>query len=422
MEPLCDFCGVVRAAVYCKSDSARLCLNCDGCVHSANALSHRHSRCLLCDKCNSQTAIVHCMDHKLTLCQDCDWNRNECSVLGHRRLAINSYTGCPSLAELSRIWFNVFDANSSRGGGGSLGLESLGTLPKNDSCTSKCLDQHDNDGSFALVGDRLNEIKQGPYVRYEPWVGQPHIISSSPDYMSCSRDQALFFPQDSNEPKGCPDNIKDLGTSDGNGLCEGLNVDDVQLNFQNADEIFEDGGMECLLMDKHISVTESNGLIESAIEASSSVQQDCVAYQSSAVGDNSVMQPMNSNTNCALMNPGCNKNINLGFSEGQVHSSIPVQLSDIARENGATDYQDCGLPPVFLTGESPWESNLEGTSPQARDKAKSRYYEKKKNRSFGKQIRYESRKARADTRKRVKGRFVKASEEYDNDPPVAGDT
>ncbi|KAL2320362.1 hypothetical protein Fmac_029331 [Flemingia macrophylla] len=39
-----------------------------------------------------------------------------------------------------------------------------------------------------------------------------------------------------------------------------------------------------------------------------------------------------------------------------------------------------------------------------------RYKEKKKTRRFDKHIRYESRKARADTRKRVRGRFVKASD------------
>lgn len=54
-------------------------------------------------------------------------------------------------------------------------------------------------------------------------------------------------------------------------------MDNVQLNFEIADEIFycsqvatryhlEDGGMDCLLMDKNISVTESNSLIESALE------------------------------------------------------------------------------------------------------------------------------------------------------------
>ncbi|KAK1365603.1 zinc finger protein CONSTANS-LIKE 15-like [Heracleum sosnowskyi] len=45
-----------------------------------------------------------------------------------------------------------------------------------------------------------------------------------------------------------------------------------------------------------------------------------------------------------------------------------------------------------------------------RGNAMLRYKEKKKTRRYDKHIRYESRKARADTRKRVKGRFVKASE------------
>lgn len=40
---------------------------------------------------------------------------------------------------------------------------------------------------------------------------------------------------------------------------------------------------------------------------------------------------------------------------------------------------------------------------------------------FGKQIRYASRKARADTRRRVKGRFVKAGEAYDYDPSETRD-
>lgn len=46
---------------------------------------------------------------------------------------------------------------------------------------------------------------------------------------------------------------------------------------------------------------------------------------------------------------------------------------------------------------------------QNRGNAMQRYKEKKKTRRYEKQIRYESRKARADTRKRVRGRFVKAN-------------
>ncbi|KAG0512298.1 hypothetical protein BDA96_10G001300 [Sorghum bicolor] len=53
---------------------------------------------------------------------------------------------------------------------------------------------------------------------------------------------------------------------------------------------------------------------------------------------------------------------------------------------------------------------------EERERAKQRYNEKKKNRRFYKQIMYASRKARADTRKRVKGRFAKA--QHDDDPQI----
>lgn len=48
-----------------------------------------------------------------------------------------------------------------------------------------------------------------------------------------------------------------------------------------------------------------------------------------------------------------------------------------------------------------------------RGRAMLRYKEKKKTRRYEKHIRYESRKARADTRKRLKGRFVKAGDTPD---------
>ncbi|KAG6661285.1 hypothetical protein CIPAW_03G163300 [Carya illinoinensis] len=204
------------------------------------------------------------------------------------------------------------------------------------------------------------------------------VIQPNPNSMPRCRDQAPLFPEESSLPKDASD-FKDLGIHDGNDLYEGLNMDDVPLTLKNGEIFgcpqgttiyqFEDGGMECQSMEKNLSVTESNGPIESTLEASSSGQQNCVAFQSSHLGGStSVMQSIN----------------------------------------------------VFLTVESPWESNLEASCPQAREKAKMRYNEKKKSRSFGKQIRYASRKARADTRKRVRGRFVKAGEAYDYDPLVTG--
>ncbi|KAF5948441.1 hypothetical protein HYC85_014398 [Camellia sinensis] len=70
---------------------------------------------------------------------------------------------------------------------------------------------------------------------------------------------------------------KNLEINDGEDLCEGLNMDDVELNFESCDEIFDssrgqstynfdEGGTNCQLMEKNASVTESNGHVESAIE------------------------------------------------------------------------------------------------------------------------------------------------------------
>lgn len=48
---LCD--GVAR--MFCESDQASLCWDCDGHVHGANFLVAKHARCLLCSTCQSRT-------------------------------------------------------------------------------------------------------------------------------------------------------------------------------------------------------------------------------------------------------------------------------------------------------------------------------------------------------------------------------
>lgn len=70
---MCDFCGAQKSMVYCRSDAACLCLSCDRNVHSANALSKRHTRTLLCEKCHTQPAVARCIDERISLCQNCDW-------------------------------------------------------------------------------------------------------------------------------------------------------------------------------------------------------------------------------------------------------------------------------------------------------------------------------------------------------------
>ncbi|KAK6918945.1 B-box-type zinc finger [Dillenia turbinata] len=51
----CELCKAM-AKMYCESDQASLCWDCDSKVHSANFLVARHTRCLLCHVCQSPTA------------------------------------------------------------------------------------------------------------------------------------------------------------------------------------------------------------------------------------------------------------------------------------------------------------------------------------------------------------------------------
>lgn len=50
----CELCERV-ARIYCESDQASLCWECDAKVHGANFLVARHSRCLLCRGCQAPT-------------------------------------------------------------------------------------------------------------------------------------------------------------------------------------------------------------------------------------------------------------------------------------------------------------------------------------------------------------------------------
>ena len=92
--------------MYCRADSARLCLSCDRHVHSANALSLRHPRTLLCDGCNLRPATLRCQVENLSLCQACDWetHRSGTPTSLHSRHTFDNFSGCPSAADLAQLW------------------------------------------------------------------------------------------------------------------------------------------------------------------------------------------------------------------------------------------------------------------------------------------------------------------------------
>lgn len=189
MEPLCEVCGVVRAVIYCDSDSARLCLRCDNNVHSANVLSRRHLRSLLCDKCNLQPGNRRCMDEKLCICQTCDSYGNGCSALGHRLQPLQFYLGCPSLADFSRLWSSFLDLPSFP----SLKAVRVSVNPVavDENCV---MGPREDEASLVLSSNKLNE--------HEPWVGASSSIPPDRKFTSSyCKDRTPFFPDELNPSK-----------------------------------------------------------------------------------------------------------------------------------------------------------------------------------------------------------------------------
>ncbi|KAM0850204.1 hypothetical protein ACQ4PT_053230 [Festuca glaucescens] len=382
MGALCDFCGEQRPTIYCRSDEASLCLSCDRSVHSANTLSRRHTRTLLCDRCASQPAEVRCLEENASLCQNCDWNSHGAtsSAAGHKRQTINGYTGCPSSEELSRIWsfdMDIFIATAEPNC-----VEGISMMNINDSGVSNhCGAQQGNSlldiANTTLTSDPPTgeKLKSGDGMNLRPLAThQPAEPVSVTPKVPCVTDEDMF---------------------NDDSIYENFCVDDADLTFENYEELFgtshiqteqlfDDAGIDSYFETKEMLADECNELTPTQPECSNMVSADS----------------------------------SLCIPARHAISSISLSFSGFTGDSNAGDHQDCEVSQMLLMGEPPWlPSGPEGSlASGSRGSALSRYKEKKKRRKFDKKIRYASRKARADVRKRVKGRFVKAGEAYDYDP------
>ncbi|OIW08407.1 hypothetical protein TanjilG_03083 [Lupinus angustifolius] len=73
MNKICELCKV-PARIFCESDQATLCWDCDAQVHAANFLVARHSRTLLCHTCHSLTpwkASGARLGNTVSFCHNC---------------------------------------------------------------------------------------------------------------------------------------------------------------------------------------------------------------------------------------------------------------------------------------------------------------------------------------------------------------
>ncbi|XP_022748908.1 zinc finger protein CONSTANS-LIKE 14-like isoform X3 [Durio zibethinus] len=373
----CGFCNEQIAVLYCRADSAKLCLFCDQHVHSANLLSRKHLRSQICDNCGTEPVSVRCATDSLVLCQECDWDAHGgCSVsAAHDRTPVEGFSGCPSALELASAW--GYDLEEK-----------------------KLSDQSWN---------RDYQDLMMPAV--ESWAYKTSVQEMMVPYDCFSYGEML--------------KKQNLGSGKCKQVIYKQLVDLMKRDFMGG--VVADGGGG--VGENLVSNVESNG---SFLARQDVIQPQLQQETQTPFTSLLMMQTQESERIVDGVNVLWNGNLNVqtpqnnpsnpGANQGPATSesnNIPIARPSSGAAFGKTKCSSSSndvhfmQQPFLVKGAqarpaAPNKADLELLA-QNRGNAMQRYKEKKKTRRYDKHIRYESRKARADTRKRVKGRFVKAA-------------
>ncbi|XP_048318853.2 zinc finger protein CONSTANS-LIKE 15 [Ziziphus jujuba] len=498
----CDFCSDQVAILYCRADSAKLCLFCDQQVHSANLLSRKHLRSQICDNCASEPVSVRCATDNLVLCQECDWDAHgTCSLsASHDRNPVDGFSGCPSALELASIWgFDLEDKKPARPDppfpnwasphdmlmpvdssswtyykykpdGVSLQVQDLivpnengfvfpnmgcgEVVMKKQSCTARCgkqkqvmykqlveLLRRDLMANAAGGGDGGG----GGEGNYQPgtpnrsggcWQGNVEAIGLRNE--SNGDDGVNGLLTGSSGGAGVQQHLQQQTTpftsllmmpmpphelKDGDGIVDGDMLWDTNPNGQSTQiwdfnlgrlrEHEESGPMEVAYCsnDAGFMIKNFGELMKETSWTSSKILGDI--YQINCpMGQDDMTFNNNGNNPTASQGPATSESNNLPIGRPSSGSGLVKEKGCGASKDVHFTEQSFLVRSDSLRTAAATKANIEVLA-QNRGNAMQRYKEKKKTRRYDKHIRYESRKARADTRKRVKGRFVKATEAPD---------
>ncbi|XP_059637129.1 zinc finger protein CONSTANS-LIKE 4-like [Cornus florida] len=80
----CDSCKLAVALLFCRADSAFMCMDCDSKIHGANRLASRHERVWMCEVCEQAPAAVTCKADAAALCVTCDRDIHSANPLARR--------------------------------------------------------------------------------------------------------------------------------------------------------------------------------------------------------------------------------------------------------------------------------------------------------------------------------------------------
>ncbi|XP_076906403.1 zinc finger protein CONSTANS-LIKE 9-like [Bidens hawaiensis] len=335
-----------------------------------------------CDYCGEARSMVYCRSDAAYLCLSCDRNVHSANPLSKRHMRTLVCDMCNSQPAVVRC----VDENMSlcqncdwvthNGPAMDPSTHSRQTL----NCYSGC-----------PSADELSKI----------W-----SFMSEP----CEQEMGSMSIADKTQEASGNDKIQDAsanveitysGTKDpeqvvDDGVYDDYTMDEVDMNIENYEELFGVGCNDPKHLFAKDGIDSLFGKKDATKESSNIAQPEC----SNAASIDSLVS--------------CKTEPNPCYA--RQHSNI--SFSNVTGESSGGEYQDCGASSMVPMGEPPWCTPGMGST-TTRSDAVLRYKEKKKMRKFEKRVRYATRKARADGRKRVKGRFIKAGDAYDYDPMSA---
>ncbi|KAK2415202.1 zinc finger protein CONSTANS-LIKE [Trifolium repens] len=385
----CDYCDTRSAVLYCKPDSAKLCLVCDQHVHSANALALKHVRYQICQNCKNDAASVRCFTENLVQCHRCDWDAHggdsssSSSHYHHNLRRLDGLTGCPSVQEIVS----------------ALGLD----LKPNDAVFVA-----EFEGPVVPVVQNREEVYEQVVEVAKRRRNLDWSVENEFRFNDCSNevDDLLLLQQTPFTSLLNFSSEFDVGAKKNHNNDYG---NEAEVLLWNRNPTYQPPQVWDFQLQKSRDMT-FNGVENASLSIPKSLQ-DMHNMNCSTLGDDILSR---NNQSDQSSSSHVKKKV-------ESNKKIRDELSSESRLIESITYGGADKVPVMdhLLSGSEYVSNINAKvslEEQARNRgdAMLRYKEKKKTRRFDKHIRYESRKARADTRKRVRGRFVKASDTNDN--------
>nr|BAI59733.1 Heading date1 [Oryza sativa] len=392
----CDGCRAAPSVVYCRADAAYLCASCDARVHAANRVASRHERVRVCEACEQAPAALACRADAAALCVACDVQVHSANPLARRHQRV-PVAPLPAITiPATSVLAEAVVATATVLGGKDEEVDSWIILSKDSNNNN-----NNNNSNSSNNGMYFGEVDEYfDLVRYNSYYDNNNNDNSNSNSSNNDNDNDNDNNNNSNSSNngmyfGEVDEYFDLvgynsyydnrienNQDQQYGMHEQQEQQQQQQEMQK--EFAEKEGSECVVPSQITMLSEQqhSGYGVVGADQAASMTAGVSAYT------DSISNSVSSSISFSSMEAGI------------VPDSTVIDMpnSSILTPAGAIN---------LFSGPS-LQMSLHFSSMDR--EARVLRYREKKARKFEKTIRYETRKAYAEARPRIKGRFAKRSD------------